>query len=138
MMTDDATAVQNEAQDRARSILTNLTFNVNAVTGALLASLDGRALAAKLTEHGHRQTAAIVASSLGLGERLAELTGTGGLEEIVVRSGSGYVVIYSVQDRGALIVLTRPSVNLALLHLKARDVVEPLARAVGDMNLSGS
>ena len=118
------------AERQAGAILTAFARSLNGVDGALLASLDGRALAAQLPSHGHRQTAAIVASSLGLGSRLAELTGDGELHEIVVRSGTGYVVIYAVADNGALIVLTKPSVNLALLHVKSRGAVQQLGALV--------
>ena len=79
-----------------------------------------------------RSTAAIVASSLGLGQRLSDLVGPQPLEELVVRSKGGYVVIYSIGDRGAVIVLAEPAVNLAMLHLRAKDVTKELEAAIGD------
>ncbi len=113
--------------DRLQKLTTKLANSVPNIDGALLASPDGHPLASALANHDPRSTAAIIASSRGLGDRLAELAGTGQLEEIVVRSTSGYVVIYSSADGGALTVLGRPSVNLALLHLKAREVIGSLA-----------
>jgi hypothetical protein len=116
----------------AQSILRSLVDSLPGVRGALVASVDGRPVAAVLPDHEPASTAAIVAASLGLGERLADLAGDGSLQEIVVRSGSGYVVIYAVAERGVLTVLTTAAVNLALLHLRARDarsaLVEPLHR----------
>ena len=97
------------------------------VRAALLASVDGRPIAAFLPEHDESSTAAIVASSKGLGERLADLTGAGQLQEIVVRSTSGYTVIYAVADRGVLTILTDSAVNLAMLHMKARDLTRGLS-----------
>lgn len=111
----------------ARSVLRSLADALPGVRGALVASVDGRPVAAVLPEHDASSTAAIVAASLGLGTRLADLAGEGSLQEIVVRSGSGYVVIYAVGDRGVLTVLTTAAVNLALLHLKARDARTALA-----------
>ncbi len=105
------------------SLVAKLATGVPNVRGALLASPDGHPIASALTDHDPRSTAAIIASSRGLGDRLVELAGTGELDEIVVRSSSGYVVIYSVGGHGALTVLARPSINLALLHLKARDII---------------
>ncbi len=112
--------------DRLQKLVSGLTNSVPNLNGALFASPDGHPLAASLVDHDPRSTAAIVASSRGLGDRLVELAGAGELDEIVVRSSSGYVVIYSVGNQGALTVLARPSVNLALLHLKARDVTDQL------------
>ena len=120
----------------AGRILRSLAESMPGVRGALVASVDGRPIAAALPEHEANSTAAIVAASLGLGSRLADLTGEGPLQEIVVRSGAGYVVIYAVGDRGVLTVLTTASVNLALLHLRARevraDLAGPVQRHVGD------
>ncbi len=119
----------------AERSLRSLVDSLPGIRGALVASVDGRPVAAALPQHEANSTAAIVAASLGLGSRLADLTGEGPLQEIVVRSGSGYVVIYAVADRGVLTVLTTASVNLALLHLRARDarndLVEPLERHFG-------
>lgn len=113
---------------RADQLLSQLVSGTRAVRGALLASVDGRPLAASLTEHHPGSTAAIVASSHALGERLAELSGAGVMQEIVVRSTTGYVAIYAAPPHGVLTVLSDSSVNLAMLHLRARDLTAELAR----------
>lgn len=113
--------------DRAQAILRSVLDEVTGLRGALVASVDGRPVAAVLPHHDPGSTAAIVAASLGLGSRLADLSGDGRLQEIVVRSGSGYVVIYSVGERGVLTVLTSAGANLALLHLRARQACTDLA-----------
>lgn len=122
--------VRPTSDPTAERILRSLVDGLPGIRGALVASVDGRPVAAALPQHEAASTAAIVAASLGLGSRLADLTGEGALQEIVVRSGSGYVVIYAVAERGVLTVLTTASVNLALLHLRAReartDLAEPL------------
>ena len=114
-------------QVKTAEILDGLLDSVPGLRGALVASVDGRAVAARLDDLDPSSTAAIVASSCALGERLADLAGEGGMEEIVVRAVDGYVVIYSVADWAVLTVLTRPSANLARLHLAARDVLPHLA-----------
>ena len=129
---DPMDLVDRPADPSAMAALRSLVDSLPGVRGALVASVDGRPVAAVLPEHDAASTAAIVAASLGLGTRLADLAGDGTLQEIVVRSGSGYVVIYAVAERGVLTVLTTAAVNLALLHLRARDtraaLVEPLHR----------
>src|SRR5690349_13269529 len=111
----------------AEATLIGLVHAVPNVRGALLASLDGYPIAHHLPDRDPGSTAAIVASSCGLGERLAELTGDGSMKEILVQSDDGYVVIYRVGDTGVLTVLTAPAVNLAMLKLKTRDVIAALA-----------
>lgn len=128
--TTSTTMTAEQAQRKADSVLSKLATAVPHVKGALLASPDGRALAWILTDQEPRSTAAIVASSRGLGQRLAELAGTSDLDEIVVRSSAGYVVIYSLGAQGAVTVLAEPSVNLAMLHLRARDTVKELGPVI--------
>lgn len=123
--TSDRAALADELA--AYDSLARLRTTVPGVRGALVASVDGRPYAAYLPDHDEESTAAIVAASLGLGHRLADLTGEGDVSEIVVRSSSGYVVIYAVGERGVLTVLTTPAANLALLHLTARDVAASIA-----------
>lgn len=125
---DPSPAAAGLPADRAaQGILRSLVDGLPGVRGALVASVDGRPVASVLPQHDPSSTAAIVAASLGLGSRLADLAGDGSLQEIVVRSGSGYVVIYAVAERGVLTVLTSASANLALLHLRARDARADLA-----------
>ena len=114
----------------AERVLEDLVRSMRGLRGALLASVDGRPIAAVMDGHDVASTAAIIASSRGLGERLAELSGEAALQEIVVRSTAGYVVIYTAGPRGVLTVLTDGATNLALLHLRARDLLDDLAAVV--------
>lgn len=125
-------SVDSQTEKQCLRILSNLVETVPHVSGALLASADGHALASHFDSQEPRSTAAIVASSLGLGQRLSDLVGPQPLEELVVRSKGGYVVIYSIGDRGAVIVLAEPAVNLAMLHLRAKDVTKELEAAIDD------
>lgn len=125
----DGSAVRD---GRAQACLERLVNSMKGLRGALVASVDGHPVAAVLRDHDIGSTAAIVASSRGLGERLADLSGEGRLQEIVVRSSAGYVVIYTAGDRGVLTVLTESAANLAMLHLRARDAAAELSRILAD------
>jgi predicted regulator of Ras-like GTPase activity (Roadblock/LC7/MglB family) len=98
------------------------------VTGALVATVDGRAISHDLAEHSPGAAAAVVASTLALAERLGELTGAPGLQELQVRTTQGYAVLNAVDDHVVLAVLTNLSVNLARLKLELRDAIGALAR----------
>lgn len=110
----------------ADGLLVQLGSTVPGVRGSILASIDGYPIAHRLDGREPGSTAAIIASSCALGLRLAELTGDGAMKEIVVHAESGYLVIYAVGPLGVLTVLTTPAANLALLHLKARDLIPHL------------
>lgn len=102
---------------------------VAGVTGVLVATVDGRAISHDLVEHSPGAAAAVVASTLALAERLGELTGAPGLQELQVRTTQGYAVLHAVDDHLVLAVLTNLSVNLARLKLDLRDAINALARA---------
>jgi predicted regulator of Ras-like GTPase activity (Roadblock/LC7/MglB family) len=112
---------------RLRSLLIELQRDVPGVRGCLLATADGLPLAD--TFEGGEQlasAAAMIAATLGLGQRLAELVGDGRLQDATIRSSSGYVVVYAVGEVGVLTVLTRSGVNVARVHLTARAIVPEL------------
>jgi predicted regulator of Ras-like GTPase activity (Roadblock/LC7/MglB family) len=98
------------------------------VTGALVASVDGRAVSHDLVEHSPGAAAAVVASCLALAERLGELTGAPGLQELQVRTTEGYAVLHAIDGTMVLAVLTNLSVNLARLKLDLRDAIDALAK----------
>lgn len=118
---------------QAHGSLVALLTSVPHLTGAVLATVDGRVVASVLDDHDPDATAAIVASAKGLADRLAEFAGKGTLQELVVRSSSGYIVIYAVGDRGVLTVFTKAAGNLALLHLRARDTTTDLSATLRDI-----
>jgi predicted regulator of Ras-like GTPase activity (Roadblock/LC7/MglB family) len=113
----------------AQQVLLDLT-QLRGVRSALLATSDGRPVAGVGVEGDQGSPAAFIAASRGLGERLADLTGAGELLEIVVRSTSGYVAVYAIGARGVLTVLTDSAANLAMVHLKARELNEELRGCV--------
>jgi predicted regulator of Ras-like GTPase activity (Roadblock/LC7/MglB family) len=90
------------------------------ITGVMVASTDGLSLASDLPEAEAARAAAMAATALGLGKRIAQTSGLGGLEEVVVRGQSGYLVVYSAGDKGVLAVAAPMGANLGLIHLEAR------------------
>lgn len=100
---------------------------ITGVQGALLASLDGRAIVSDVYESTPGAAAAITASSLGLAGRLGDLTGPdAALLELQARTTHGYVCLYAVGSDMLLAVQTDLSVNLALLKLDVRDAIAAL------------
>lgn len=116
----------NNGLDRIDAKL-RLLRRLPGVTGALVASMDGHPLASDLSGHSAGAAAAVVASSLALAERLGELTGAAGLEELQVRTSLGYASVHAVNNQLVLAVITNHTVNLARLRLDIREVIAALA-----------
>lgn len=117
------------ADEAVLALLRALSTDVRGVQGALVATNDGHSVAAHAVEDD-AAAAAIVASARGLGDRLADLCGDGDLQEIVVRSATGYAVVYAAGRHAALTVLTDETTNLALLHLRARVLTSEIEEAL--------
>lgn len=118
------------AQVNASSSLANLYATVPLMRGSVLASVDGRVLAAEFDETRQDATAAVVASSFALGGKLAEILGTSGVDEMTVRTQDGFVSLYAVGDRAVLAAMAMPEANLGLLNIRAREASEALAPLV--------
>lgn len=118
------------AQVDASSALANLYATVPLMRGSLLASVDGRVLAAEFDETRQDAIAAVVASGFALGGKLAEVIGKNAVEEMIVRTNDGFVSLYSVGDRAVLAAMAMPDANIGLLNLYARKTAETLSGLV--------
>ncbi|WP_269801856.1 roadblock/LC7 domain-containing protein [Thermus sediminis] len=87
-------------QEELQEVIRQLRQAVPEITGVMVASTDGLSLASDLPEAEGARAAAMAATALGLGKRIAQNSALGGLEEVVVRGGSGYLVVYSAGDKG--------------------------------------
>lgn len=101
------------------------------VIGTLVATTDGRDYLNDLSERSPGAAAAITASSLGLASRLGDLTGPDcELQELQVRSATGYVCLYVINADYLLTIVTSHAVNLARLKLEVRDVIAAVNRCL--------
>ncbi len=111
-------------------LLNSITTRSPGAYSALLCSNDGRSIAHVGEQPMVEAMAAITASAAQLGRRLADVLGDAQLDELTVRSGDGYVILYTVGERCVLTVMTAPDANLALTHLVVRDLVPHLIDAL--------
>lgn len=110
----------------ARRELTELS-HLAGIHGSMLATVDGFVVAHNLPDHHPEATAAVIASTCALAERVAELVRAGGMEEATIRGSDGFIVLYSAGTDHVLCVLTTRLVNLGLVHVRARDTASRLA-----------
>ncbi|WP_236073055.1 roadblock/LC7 domain-containing protein [Streptomyces tardus] len=123
-------APQPVALDELLDELRQLRARVPHLTGSLAASADGLVLAEDAGGVEAEGTAALTAAALGVALRLADVTGSGGFRELVLRGETGYVATYAAGPTAVLTVLAEPRANVGRLHLEARRAGVRIAELV--------
>lgn len=113
-----------------QAILNAIVRSVAGVIGAALASADGRSVAHSDHLLHDPSRSAMIAATMGLAGQLIGVVGGRELEEVIVRSDMGIVIVYAVGREGVLTVLTRPSTNLHHINTEVRSRVEILRTVV--------
>ncbi len=115
-------------QEQTQGILDGLRSGMPDIKGALIATAAGLAIARSFTDDtDYQRVAAMSATALGLGKRIADTLGAGEFTEASVSGRDGNVYIYATGPKGVLAVITAPDANLGLLHLEARAAALKLA-----------
>ena len=111
-----------------RYLLDQLVQGVPGVVGALVASVDGFALASNvpndLPSTDAAGLAAMTAAALGVSNRLVGAVGREPAGEVTLRSPSGHVVVCRIANVAALTVLTDASVDVELLRVVSCEVTD--------------
>ncbi|HMA37891.1 MAG TPA: roadblock/LC7 domain-containing protein [Chloroflexia bacterium] len=109
-------------------VLVDLHSTLFDVTGVLLASGDGLALAQDLPSGvDSARVAAMAATALGLGKRIANTLGLGGYDESVVRANEGSLYLY-MAGPAVLAVMAGAGANTGLINLEGRRAAKDLER----------
>lgn len=115
--------------EELKSILTELD---NAVTGqiqgSLIASSDGFLIADTLrTNDDADRVAAMVATTVGVGRRMASTLSAGGLNETSITGDDRLIQLYLIGDTGVLAVVAKAGSNIALINIAARKAADKAA-----------
>jgi predicted regulator of Ras-like GTPase activity (Roadblock/LC7/MglB family) len=117
-------------QERLQALIRELRQAVPEIGGVMVASTDGLALATDFPAQEADRAAAMAATALGLGKRIVQTTGRGEFQEVVVRGGDGYLVVYAAGPTGVLAVQAPQEANLGLVHLESRRIAREVAGAL--------
>lgn len=110
------------APDPAYAQLTSLKHAVIGVIGSVIAGVDGLLLLHDLTDGTEpHDLAALAAATFGLGRQTGLALRQGQFRESTVRSHRGYFSVYAINDRALLAVLGADGLNVARLHIEARE-----------------
>lgn len=107
-----------------------LRERVPAVTGSLVATLDGLLIAQDMTGVEPEGVAALAAAGLGLGQRIGATVRQGDMQEMVIHNAGGYVATCTAGPRALLVALAPASAHLERLMIEARLAADRVAAIV--------
>jgi predicted regulator of Ras-like GTPase activity (Roadblock/LC7/MglB family) len=116
-------------QETLQRALLAVEREVPDIRGCALASRDGLPIVSTMPGTDASRLAAMAATVLALGARVAGSTDLGAYEETVIQGAAGTFVTYGAGD-AVLAVLVGPGANLGLVHLEARRAVEHIAQVL--------
>ena len=101
---------------------------VPGVRGSITATTDGLLVTHDM--HGLEPTeiAALVAATHAVAVRASLSTECGQLKEVITRGRDGYLAVYAAGDAAIVAVLGTTDLNVAMLNLQARKVIERIAK----------
>jgi predicted regulator of Ras-like GTPase activity (Roadblock/LC7/MglB family) len=102
------------------------------IEASAIVSVDGLIIASALrTDMEEDRLSAMSAAMLGLGERIADELGRGGLEQVYIKGNAGFVLLTLIGTEAMLTALARQEAKLGLIFLEMRRAAEDLVKLVG-------
>jgi uncharacterized protein len=120
---DEQRAVTELIADELRLIRSN----VPGARGAVTATSDGLLIAHDVTGIEPTQIAALVAAMHAVASRASLSTEGGQLREVITRGSDGYLAVYAAGGAAIVAVLGASDMNVALLNLRARKMIDRIA-----------
>lgn len=115
-------------QAQLQTVLSNLRSALPELRGALITTVDGLPMAHSFTDGlAVERVAAMAATAVGLGKRIADTLGAGTFSETSVSGPDGQVFLYASGARSVLAVVAPAGVNLGLLHMEARESAQAVS-----------
>jgi uncharacterized protein len=113
---------------RIAAELIGLRQRMNGVRGSVIAGADGLLLHFDTDSDAKpHDLAALAAAAVGVGRQTGIALGHGGLLEATVHTEHGYLATYLVSETALLGVVGDDGMNVARLHLEARNLAPRLA-----------
>ncbi len=109
--------------ERLNQVLQELMEDTPEVRAAIVAAPDGLLIAERGAGEAANRLAAMAATALGLGKRIATTAGLGGIADVSVMGEDGHFLVYTVGEKAVLGILVPKGANLGLIRLEATETV---------------
>ena len=111
--------------------LRSLRTSTPEIIGAVVVNMDGFVISSVIpSEVDDELIGGMAAAVIGVGERIASDLMRAQMEQVYIRSPKGYVIINSITEQSALVLLVTRDAKLGLIFLELRRVVEELGRVI--------
>ncbi|MGO2654695.1 MAG: roadblock/LC7 domain-containing protein [Pseudoclavibacter sp.] len=117
-------------QEELQQVVGGVRRSIPELTGVMIASTDGLPIAHDFPAAAADKVAAMAATAVGLGQRVAERTDIGSLVESVFRGKEGYLVVYGAGDAAVLVLAGPAESNLGLMRIEARAAASVIVEAL--------
>lgn len=110
------------------SILTELNGTSADIEASGVISTDGLMMASVLPSGlDEDRVGAMSAAMLSLGDRTAQELNRGGLEQVLIKGATGYVLMTYAGNEAVLTVMAKPNAKLGLIFLDVKRAAESIA-----------
>lgn len=114
--------------DMLTSVLTELNGTSADIEASGVISTDGLMMASVLPAGlDEDRVGAMSAAMLSLGDRTAQELSRGELEQVLIKGGSGYVLMTYAGGEAVLTVMAKPNAKLGLIFLDVKRAAENIA-----------
>lgn len=117
--------------DLLNSILSELNGSTADIEASAVLSTDGLMMASMLPAGmDEDRVGAMSAAMLSLGDRTAEELARGGLEQVLIKGGHGYILMTHAGKDAVVTVLAKPNARLGLIFLDVKRASESIAKLI--------
>ncbi len=106
--------------------LEELATSTRGIRGCLLATADGVAVMHRNLNDQAEALAALSASSLGIGRRVAEVGGCGALQEVCFKGFEGWVSVVAVGNRAVLAAVAYEGCSIGMVMYYSRKYADEI------------
>lgn len=106
--------------------LEELASSTRGIRGCLLATADGVAVMHRNLDGQAEALAALSASSLGIGRRVAEVGGCGALQEVCFKGFEGWVSVVAVGTRAVLAAVAYEGCSIGMVMYYSRKYADEI------------
>jgi predicted regulator of Ras-like GTPase activity (Roadblock/LC7/MglB family) len=119
-------------QEQLQSALERMNRALSGLKGVLLSTLDGMPIVQVVNDQSVEpaRVAAMSATALGVGRRIAETLKTGQLRELSLQASEGRIFIYLVGNKACLSLVAPIDSNIGLINLEVGDTISQLAEVL--------